>query len=262
MYILSFPTPVPSGFPMNLSAVTLSSSEIMVNWTTFPEIDHNGILTSYEVQYNQTVANDSHPPSASVSVSSSEMSVILKDLGALVTYTITVRACTRIGCGPYNPCPVTAQTDPDGRHAKCLFTTPFNCISLSPIVPERPPAPPPPILPPEPPLPPEEPIVTVTLLITAPEVTGGNITNYFVVLEAIGIRNSTATRRKRQIEGTLENCTMTGVSNNFTVSPNTTELNVTASMFNGNAICSIAHYDSFFQLHSQYMSIKYRLPMI
>ena len=246
---------------MNLSAVTLSSSEIMVNWTTFPEIDHNGILTSYEVQFNQTVGIFSLPPSASVSVSSSEASVILEDLGALVTYTITVRACTRIGCGPYNPCPVTAETDPGGRLVNCLFTTPFNCISLSPIVPE-PSSPPPPILPLEPVLPPEEPIVTVTLFITAPEVTGGNITNYFVVLEAIGIRNSTDLRRKRQIEGTLEHCTITGVKNSFTVSPDTTELTVNASMFNGNAICSIAHYASFSQLHSQYMSIKYRLPMI
>ena len=247
---------------MNLSAVTLSSSEIMVNWTTFPEIDHNGILTSYEVQFNQTVATDSHLPSDNVSVSSSNTSVILEDLGALVTYTINVRACTETGCGPYNPNHVTSETEPDGRHAKCLFTTPFNCISLSPIVPEPPPPPPPPILPPEPDFPPEDPIITVTLRLAPPEVTGGNITNYFVVLEAVGIRNSTATRRKRQIEGTLENCTMTGVNNNFTVSPNTTELNVTASMFNGNAICSIAHYGSFSQLHSQYMSIKYKLPMI
>ena len=66
-----------------------------------------------------------------------------------------------------------------------------------------------------------------------------------MVLEAIGIRNSTDLRRKRQIEGTLENCTITGVSNNFIVSPDTTELTVNASMFNGNAICSIAHYAFF-----------------
>ena len=235
---------------MNLSAVTLSSSEIVVNWTTFPEIDHNGILTSYEVQFNQTVAIFAHPPSANVSVSSSNTSVILEGLGALVTYTITVRGCTKTGCGPYNPSPVTAETDPDGRHTNCLFTTPFNIAFLFlPIVPEAPP-PPPPVNETEDivqDLPLEESIVTVTLRINPPEVTGGDLTNYFVILEAVGIRNSTDLRSKRQIEGTLEICTNnTGVSNNFTVSPDTTELDVNASMFNGNAICSIAHYDIIF----------------
>ena len=48
LLLIFLQSPVPSSFPMNMSATTLSASEIRVNWTTFPEIDHNGIITNYE----------------------------------------------------------------------------------------------------------------------------------------------------------------------------------------------------------------------
>ena len=45
---------VPSGFPLNITATTISSSVIDVSWEAFPEIDHNGILTHYEGWLNST----------------------------------------------------------------------------------------------------------------------------------------------------------------------------------------------------------------
>ena len=89
---------------------------INVSWDTFPEIDHNGILTDYEVQFNQTVATVSHPPTDTVQVPVNTTSVVLEGLGALLIYTITVRASTSVGAGPYNPGFVTAETDPDGKY--------------------------------------------------------------------------------------------------------------------------------------------------
>lgn len=130
-----------------------------------------------------------------------------------------------------------------GMPTGCLLH--HSITFLSHLEPEPPPLPPPvnetdivPVLPPE------ESVVTVTLRFDPPEVTGGNIINYFVVLEAVGVRES---RRKRQIT-LVEICTKTGVSNNFTVSPDTTQLDVDASMFNGNGICSMAHYYYYFFL--------------
>ena len=112
-YVPSFP--VPSGFPLNITATTLNSTEIRVNWTTFPEIDHNGILTEYEVQFNQSVANNTQrPPSDSVLVPANITTVVLTDLGPDVLYTVTVRALTTVGPGPYSPDPDTALTDEGG----------------------------------------------------------------------------------------------------------------------------------------------------
>ena len=99
---------------MDINATTLNSNMILVTWTGFPLIDHNGILTEYEIQYNQTVAVDSHPPSATERVPANTTEVILTGLGANVDYNVTVRARTVVGPGPYNPQFATAQTDQDG----------------------------------------------------------------------------------------------------------------------------------------------------
>lgn len=113
--MLSIIPPVPSGFPFNITATTISSSMINVTWETFPDIDHNGILTQYEVQFNQTVTNITHLLSDSVLVSAQDTSVTLMGLGALLDYNVTVRALTIVGPGQYNPDFATAQTDPDGN---------------------------------------------------------------------------------------------------------------------------------------------------
>ena len=105
---------------MNITATTLSSSEIIVNWTTFPDIDHNGIITQYEVQFNQSVAMVSFPPSDSILVSQDTTSAVLTGLGPLITYTVTVRAHTAVGPGPYSLDAAITETDPAGKHCAIL----------------------------------------------------------------------------------------------------------------------------------------------
>ena len=107
-------TLVPSGLPLNITATTISSSKISVSWETLPAIDNNGIITEYEVQYNQTVAVESHPPTASVMVPANQTTVVLTGLGAGLQYSVTVRAFTVQGPGPFSSDHVTAETDPDG----------------------------------------------------------------------------------------------------------------------------------------------------
>ena len=89
---------------------------INVSWETFPRIDHNGILTEYQVQFNQTVTNITHPPTDTVLVPDTDTSVVLTGLGALLNYTISVRARTVVGPGPYNPELAVARTEPDGNN--------------------------------------------------------------------------------------------------------------------------------------------------
>ena len=121
-------TTVPSGFPLNIIATTINSSKINVSWETFPQIDHNGVLTEYEVQYNQSVAVISHPPTATEIVPANTTSLVLTGLGALLNYTVTVRAFTIVGPGgPYSPDSATAETDPDSK-SYCTPNTVFRKI--------------------------------------------------------------------------------------------------------------------------------------
>ena len=89
---------------------------INVSWETFPLIDHNGILTEYQVQFNQTVTSITHPPTDTVLVPDTNTSVVLTGLGALLNYTISVRALTMVGAGPYNSRFAVARTEPDGNN--------------------------------------------------------------------------------------------------------------------------------------------------
>ena len=81
--------------------------------------------------------------------------------------------------------------------------------------------------------PPEESVVTVTLRWMTPEVTGGPLQSYDVLLVALGIASTDGEpRRRRQTDDFLANCIVTGVNNTFTVPVNTTQLDVTAGMLN------------------------------
>ena len=90
------------------------------DWETFPTIDDNGILTEYQVQFNQTVAVVSHPPTDTVSVPANTTTVVLTGLGAFLNYTITVRALTAVGPGPYSPDQARALTDRNGKAESLL----------------------------------------------------------------------------------------------------------------------------------------------
>ena len=91
----------PASPPQNVAATVLSSTEIQVNWTEVPDIDQNGIIAQYQVMYeplmtfgvlNTTIIN----------ISNLTMSITLMGLEEYVEYSISVRAYTSVGPGPYS----------------------------------------------------------------------------------------------------------------------------------------------------------------
>jgi len=114
--LLLFLSPVPSDYPQNLKAVTLSSAEIAVSWNEVPAIGQNGIIIQYEVQYEPLMIL-----SGALTMNTSITSALLRDLEQYTEYNITVRAYTSVGPGPLNP-GVTNRTFEDGKLFILLFT--------------------------------------------------------------------------------------------------------------------------------------------
>ena len=90
---------VPSNSPQNVSTQTLSSTEILVTWEPVPPIDQNGIVTQYEVEFNQSTLEEI-PMRNSTTVNGSVLMRVLRELEENVEYSIVVRAFTTAGSGP------------------------------------------------------------------------------------------------------------------------------------------------------------------
>ena len=103
---------VPASPPDNVNAVNISSTAIRVTWEEVPAIDQNGIITRYEVEYNQTTFSGA-TMSATTTVNSSTFMVDLTGLEEYVEYFIRVRAYTSVGAGPYSDV-VMETTQQDG----------------------------------------------------------------------------------------------------------------------------------------------------
>lgn len=103
---------MPSGYPGGITATPDSPSAVRVEWEPIPETHRNGIITQYEVLFNQT-SIATLPMSGNTNTS--EMAVILDHLQPFIPYTLSVRAYTKAGPGPLNPTPVIVMTDPSGR---------------------------------------------------------------------------------------------------------------------------------------------------
>ena len=85
----------------------------------------------------------------------------------------------------------------------------------------------------------EKSVVTVTLHWRAPEVTGGILTAYNVLIEAVGKGNSAVLREKRQTDRFLDNCIIPNTTNqNITVSSSVNHLDINASK---NRLSKIIH---------------------
>ena len=93
--------------------MVLSSTEIMVSWDVVPPIDQNGIITMYEVQYEPLETFGGQIQTQTTNVTALMMSATLTDLEAFVNYTISVRAYTSVGEGPYSE-DITVTTQQNG----------------------------------------------------------------------------------------------------------------------------------------------------
>ena len=109
-----FPSPVPASPPENVTVLVSSSTTIKVTWDIVPPIDQNGIITMYEVMYQPLETFNGKISTQNLNVSGTEMSVFLIELQEFVNYTISVRAYTSVGAGPYSN-EVTVMTLEDSK---------------------------------------------------------------------------------------------------------------------------------------------------
>ena len=83
-----------------------------MSWDLVPTIDQNGVITQYEVEYNQTTFSEISMYNTTI-VNSTTLLVDLTGLEEYVVYSIRVRAYTSVGAGPYSDV-VMERTQQDG----------------------------------------------------------------------------------------------------------------------------------------------------
>ena len=93
---------VPSSAPVNAVVSAISSTEIMVTWNPVSPIDQNGIITKYEVMYQPLETFRGSIETQTVNVTQSEMSMTLVGLQEFINYSVSIRAYTSVGAGPYS----------------------------------------------------------------------------------------------------------------------------------------------------------------
>ena len=95
-------------------AVNISSTSVRVSWGEVPVIYQNGVITQYEVEYNQTTFSEVSMYNTTT-VNSTPLMVDLTGLEEYVVYSIRVRAYTSVGAGPYSVL-VTVTTNEDCKN--------------------------------------------------------------------------------------------------------------------------------------------------
>ena len=115
--------------------MTRSSQSIEVRWMEVVPIDRNGIITMYEIRYEPMVTFGGMIRTETVNVMAPMLTETLVDLEEFVSYTISVRAFTSVGEGPYSD-GMTIMTPSDRKnrqlslaHAKYLLNFNSTCKS-------------------------------------------------------------------------------------------------------------------------------------
>ena len=103
----------PAVAPPNVATMVVSSTEIEVSWEEVPEIDENGIISLYEVQYEPLQTFGDALVTETVYTTGPVLMMNIIGLQEYVEYNISVRAYTNVGPGPYSD-PVIERTLEDG----------------------------------------------------------------------------------------------------------------------------------------------------
>ena len=96
-----------------MQALTRSSTAILVTWDPVPEIDRNGIIIQYQVEFNQSTFNEISTSNLTTT-NGSQLMVELEGLEEYVDYSVRVQAYTSVGPGPFSVAVVT-RTLQDGE---------------------------------------------------------------------------------------------------------------------------------------------------
>ena len=101
--------------PQNVMAMAITSTKVKVSWEEVPAINQNGEITTYEIQYVPLETFEGQISTNTVNTSNgSVLMIVLTGLEEYVEYTISVRAYTSEGSGPYSD-PVTEMTNTDSK---------------------------------------------------------------------------------------------------------------------------------------------------
>ena len=92
---------VPNEPPDNVQTITSSSTAILVTWDPILEIDRNGIITQYEVEFNQSTFNEISTSNLTT-INGLQLMVELEGLEEYVEYSVRVQAYTSVGPGPFS----------------------------------------------------------------------------------------------------------------------------------------------------------------
>ena len=103
---------VPSAPAVIQETTTLSPTEVRVSWSEVDPIHQNGIITVYEVDYQPLRDFESEDVTQ---VNTTATTIVLMDLHESVQYSITVRAFTSVGAGPFSN-PVASVTHEAGKY--------------------------------------------------------------------------------------------------------------------------------------------------
>ena len=90
---------VPSSPPQNVMVTSVNPASLMVSWQPPLEINHNGMITGYTIQYTRTDMNNI----MSVNVNSTSGTThTISRLVAYVDYSIIMAAVNVNGTGPFS----------------------------------------------------------------------------------------------------------------------------------------------------------------
>ena len=99
----------PSSPPQNVTAETISSTEVLVSWSEVPEIDRNGIITQYQVLLGSTEDTER--------INFTSLGeIVMNYLDENVLYSVTVSALTAEGRGPFSFPSVQVMPSPRSKH--------------------------------------------------------------------------------------------------------------------------------------------------
>ena len=128
IFIANLTSSEPSAPPQNIAITSPSSTSLHVTWDSVPPIHQNGIITHYDVEYNQSTFSQVSS-SLSQTVSGDIPAVMLNGLEEYVIYSVRVKAYTSIGEGPYSS-PENERTLEDGILDKINREYIFEFISV------------------------------------------------------------------------------------------------------------------------------------
>ena len=108
--MINFIFTAPVNSPQNVTVMLLSSTSINVTWEEVPPIDRNGIIIMYEVLY-EPLETETFGQLSSDTGNTTDLFILLEELHPFVNYSISVRAYTSVGNGPYSDVVVEATQE-------------------------------------------------------------------------------------------------------------------------------------------------------